>query len=302
MSNISRRGFIASTALLGIGLTIDGVSASTKPSDRRFVSVKETKEEAIRYWLQQGYLKTAPASLITGLDYNGGLNYDDSVQHYEPDLAQFVVQPCSRIEDITNQNKLGTLPIFNILAFSWTLDVDFTHATKLLFDYLIDHVRLDPSRLRVTTTIKAEQLFPVFESYGVLLPQIRLRSLKEAMDVGDGSGYFAPNGHPNSPAFPTYSVEYALSSKKTKHSKKSDDFDMTAIEIELAEMGVTINPGFYAGGFGLERLTMARNDQAMHWGDYLPVFKHTVLADAQHEHNPLPSGYYEILASMTKGF
>ena len=178
--------------------------------------------------------------------------------------------------------------------FSWAPDADFTSPTKLLFDYLIGHVGLDPSRLRITTTELAEPLFPTFEFYGVYLAQIRLRSLQEARDSGDGSGFFAPHGHPDSPAYPTYSVEYVLSAE-TQEKRKSGDFDTSIHEIELADIALDKNPSFTAGGIGLDRVLMAKNDKVMSWESYLPVFKHAVLAAAQQEQKPLPKGYKSIL-------
>ena len=239
-------------------------------------------------------------SVISEVDYNGGLAYDEGAYDFEDAKAQLVLQSCSRVEDIQNKTKLGILPIFTILAFSAAPDSDFSDPTKLLFDYLIGVVGLEPSRLKITTTELAEPLFPLFELYGVFLPQIRIRSLEEARASGDGSGYFAPKGHPNSPAYSTYSVEYVLSSKQTKYGEKTVDFDTTTNEIELAEMGVNINPGFYAGGVGLERIRMARNDKPMYWRNYLPIFKHAVFTEAHHKHISLPPGYHEILASLPK--
>jgi hypothetical protein len=76
MSIITRRNFIKSSALLGVGLTIDGVSASTqfkdsasenraepKPISKHRWSVKETKVQTLRYFEQQGYSRVAPVSM-----------------------------------------------------------------------------------------------------------------------------------------------------------------------------------------------------------------------------------------------
>jgi hypothetical protein len=293
MSNITRRVFISSATLLAVGLTFDAVSAPRGPKGKQHFSVEDTKKDADHYWRQKGYTKIAAASIISGIDYNGGLNYDESISNNDPDQSKFVFQPSSRVEDIANKLKPGTLPIFTTLGFSWPLDSDITDVTTLVFDYLINYVRLDPSKLRVTTTALAEPLFTLFDSYGVSLSQIRVRSLKEAMAAGDGSGWFAPEGHPDAPAFATYSVEYVLS--QTKEKQKKGDVASTIYEIELAEIGLNNDFAFLAGAIGVERVTMARNDKAMYWDDYLPVFRHAVLAEAQREQKQLPLGYYEIL-------
>ena len=118
MSIITRRNFIKSSALLGVGLTIDAVSASTqfkdrasenreetKPIDRHHWSVKETKVQTLRYFQQQGYSRVAPVSIISEVAFNGGLNYDEASYNFEETKAQFVMQLCSRVEDIHNTTK-----------------------------------------------------------------------------------------------------------------------------------------------------------------------------------------------------
>ena len=67
------------------------------------------------------------------------------------------------------------------------------------------------------------------------------------------------------------------------------------MEIELAEMGLGELPNFSAGGFGIERVTMAKNDEARRWKDDLLTFNRRVRSLAQRMGVPLPSGYYRIL-------
>ena len=137
---------------------------------------------------------------------------------------------------------------------------------------------LDPSRLRVTTTSLAAPFYSALASYGIQSDQIRLRSLPEAKASGTGSGYFAPVGHPAGQEFPTFSVEHVLPD---------------GTEIEIGEYGFNMVTSSSGTGFavGLERVTMARNNQVTSWEDSLDAFKAAAKSDADKSGMPLPSGY-----------
>ncbi|MFZ4654679.1 MAG: twin-arginine translocation signal domain-containing protein [Methylococcaceae bacterium] len=286
MSIMTRRDFMKTTAALGVGMAVFESHPVLASPTRSYTTPEAIKRQAIDYFRAHSYARVAPVPLISGIEYNGGLNYDDRL----PDsrLGQFTLQTCSRIEDIALSHIPSVLPIFTILTFtSQPNDQGDTPRTQLLLDYLIGIVGLTPARLRVTTTPLAAHLFPTFAQYGIGPSQIRIRDLAEAIKAGDGSGYFAPVGHPGHPALPTYSVEYILSAN---HKRRTP-----AMEIELAEMGLGELPNFSAGGFGIERVTMAKNDEARRWKDDLPTFNRRVRSLAQRMGVPLPSGYYKIL-------
>ena len=139
---------------------------------------------------------------------------------------------------------------------------------------------LDPDRLRATTTEHFSSFFPQLARYGITDKQITLRPWEEAVKDGSGSGFFAPSGHPGNPAHSSFSIEYMLS-------------DGTALEI--AEILHGDGSKATAGGIGVERVSMARNDQVTTWEASLPPFKIAVEEAAAASGAALPVGYFSLL-------
>lgn len=286
---VSRRRFLAAGALLSAGSAglsacatsgkTDSSATTSAGSAGANFSVAQTQATLTDFLNQQGYSPTAAASLITGIDYNGGLRFDDGTLS---DPSTYVVQPAARVHDVTEKSKPGILPIFTILALTTPNPAQAPKTLDLYLHALTSVVGLDPSRLRVTTTSLAAPFYSALAAHGIQSDQIRLRNLSEAKQSGTGSGYFAPVGHPSGQGFPTFSVEHVLPD---------------GTEIEIGEYGFdsgnsNIGTGF---GVGLERVTMARNDLVTSWGDSLTDFKTAVMDDAAKNGMPLPSGYTIIM-------
>ena len=280
---ISRRTFIKTTVILGSSVYLNGCAAPIKTSDlassKTLISVDGTKAELTNYLSIKGYTPAKPSSLVTGHSFNGGLLYDEDPASLITS-KHYVIQSAARIEDIAKKNNPGTLPLFTLLAFDSGSIIKTTETTELILTYLISVSGLDATRLRVTTTEQARGFFSLFAKYGVNESQIRIRPLDQAKNEGTGSGYFAPKDHPREPSFHSFSFEYILSD---------------GTDLEIAEIGFSNKNTMVSGGFGLERLTMARNDKPMYWDESLPAFKQQVEKDAMTSKLPLPSGYYEIL-------
>ena len=242
---------------------------------------------AVQYFTSKGYAAGASKPLLTGVDHNGGLTYDEDGFGRGSARSLYVIQPCARVEDAQAHRKPGTLPFFTIIALYPAEAVTAQRRTSDLLEFLTAVAGLDSKRLRVTTTELAKRVFADFERYGISGEQIRLRPVAEAQADGAGSGWFEPKGHPNAPAFASYSVEFVMAD---------------GTESEIVESAVEIAPPHNGGaGFGLERLTMARNDQHMSWDDGAKAFKQAVEAEAQRTGKPLPSGYFAILGLPNPG-
>lgn len=281
--SINRRDLIGATVAMGAGVpAIQGlVGNRARAATPSGASVEDTKALAISYFSSRGYEAAVPKPIITGADYNGGLNYDEDGFGTGSKRSLYVVQPCARVEDAKARGKAGTLPVFTLFAICPAETETAQRRTSDLLEFLTAGAGLDPKRLRLTTTALAKPLFSDFKLHGIGEKQIRLRPVAEAQADGAGSGWFEPKGHSNTPAFATYSVEFVMA-------------DST--EIEIAEFAVEFVPPHYGGsGIGLERLTMARNDHLIRWDDEAMTFKQTVEAEAQRTGKPLPSGYFNIL-------
>ena len=290
----SRRQFITGTAGIGLGaVAVAAVAACSKedtaapatstsapPTTKppKLITAAETQAEFEGYLQQKGLTESPAQPLISGIEFNGGLRYDDDPSTLT--TASYMKQIAARSEDVKKKDNPGTLPIFTIMGVSTTTPEQAVVATDLIMTYLTGTVGLDMDRLRVTTTDHSAQFFPQLDKYGISTEQITLRPWDEAVADGSGSGFFAPAGHPGSPAVPSFSIEYMLS-------------DGTALEIAEIPYGDGTVPT--AGGIGVERVSMARNDRVTTWGDSLPAFKTAIEDSVAATGAARPAGYYKIL-------
>ena len=292
----SRRKFITGTAGIGLGaVAVAAVAACTKedtaapsPSTStlapattkppKMITAAETQTEFEGYLQQQGLTESPTQPLISGIEFNGGLRYDDDPSTLTN--ANYLKQIAARPEDVEKKDNPGTLPIFTLMGVPTTTPEQAVVATDLIMTYLTGTVGLDMDRLRVTTTDRSSQFFPQLDRYGISNSQITLRPWDEAVADGSGSGFFAPAGHPGNPAVPSFSIEYMLSS---------------GARLELAE--ITYGDGTVptAGGIGVERVSMARNDVVTSWAESLPAFKSAVEESVAATGAARPAGYYAIL-------
>ena len=290
----SRRQFITGTAGIGLGAVAvaavaacskedtaaPATSTSTPPTTKppKLITAAETQAEFEGYLQQKGLTEAPTQPLISGIEFNGGLRYDDDPSTLTN--ANYMKQIAARPEDVEKKDNPGTLPIFTIMGVATTTPEQAVVATDLIMTYLTGPIGLDMDRLRVTTTDRSAQFFPQLDRYGISTEQITLRPWDEAVADGSGSGFFAPAGHPGSPAVPSFSIEYMLSS---------------GVRLELAE--ITYGDGTVptAGGIGVERVSMARNDLVTSWGDSLPAFKTAVEESVAATGGARPAGYYKIL-------
>ena len=279
---INRRAFVEVTVVLGAASQMwnsAGVSLAHGASAGD-MTVEGLTTLAVRYFSDLGYSQVKPRPIISDAEFNGGLNYDEDGMGAGATRSIFVVQPCARVEDALAPNKPGTLPLFTVLGFCPAEASAKQRRTRDLLTFMTVTVGLDSKRLRITTTDLARPLFPEFNSFGIGFEQIRVQSLEKAKADGSGSGWFEPKGHPNRPAYSSYSIEYLMSN---------------GTEIEIAEVAVEpVAPHNGGGAIGLERVTMARNDRLMTSEHVMPKFKQGIEAEAGRLGKPLPRGYYAI--------
>ena len=290
----SRRQFITGTAGIGLGaVAVAAVAACTKEDTAapgsstsapattkppKLITAAETQAEFEGYLQQKGLTEAPTQPLVSGIEFNGGLRYDDDPSTLTN--ANYMKQLAARAEDVEKKDNPGTLPVFTIMGVSTTTPEQAVAATDLVMTYLTGTVGLDPDRLRVTTTDHSSQFFPQLDRYGISSSQITLRPWEQAVKDGSGSGFFAPAGHPGSPAVPSFSIEYMLSS---------------GARLELAEIPYGDGTVPTAGGIGVERVSMARNDLVTTWADSLPAFKTAVEDSVAATGAARPAGYYTIL-------
>ena len=213
--------------------------------------------------------------MLTGHPFNGGLRYDDIAATLGD--GQYIKQQCARVDDVDKKGTPGTLPLFTIIGLNTSTPALARTASNLFLEYLTKVVKLDPARLRVTTTNNSAKFFPLLAKWGITAKQIRIRPWEEASTAGSGSGYFSPKGHPDAVRALSYSLEYVMPNGS---------------EIEIAE--ITHDPagpsGRSSGGLGVERVEMARTGQPIAWADQLALFNRLANAESSNNNVMLPPG------------
>lgn len=274
-----RRSFLKSGLLCAAAAFTPGASGTNEPKEppgEDILPLQNIRKEAIQFFLHKGYRDIGELPLVTNEAFNGGLRYDDDMRGVAG--ATFRVQHCSRVEDLRGKGKRGVLPFFTMFAASAPAAAKPEFFSDV-FAFLIDRQHLDPKKMTVTTTRLAKAHFPLFKQWGIPERQMRQREVEEAQSRGDGSGFFAPKGHPRCPGFPSFSIQYQFPDGG---------------EIEIAEV---IFPGQksedpQAGvGIGLERLAMAKGLEAPTWAEALQKMHAHIVREIKERGGDVPQGY-----------
>ena len=220
-STTSRRGFLAALGATTSIVALDacsGSGTSSRAATRGSTSIRRDRRRrvstgadvAVVYFADLGYPRLSALPLITAQAFNGGLRYDGSVDT-EPDKGLWV-NPCARVEDASS-TRPEVLALFHQLEVhnsSGGLSTEDGLTTSL--HLLVDRLGLDPTRLGVISTELLTPLVPVLTDRGIPEDHVLLRRLDQARATRDGSGYFAPEGHPDQPQL--YTASTALSDER----------------------------------------------------------------------------------------
>ncbi|MET1411881.1 hypothetical protein ABVF61_06420 [Roseibium sp. HPY-6] len=241
---LDRRRLMSLAATGGLGMMLPGLSANAAAT---------SSTGFIQHFSGQGAKVLDPLPLITGVGFNGGLRYDDTRPSY-PDAASICVQPACRIEDGGKSTEPGVLALFHIMVLNLPAGAGPGDALGQLFGYLVDNMEIDPDKLVFVSTEVFERYFnaePVFQK-----GRFVKRDLAEAQAAGDGSGFFAPAGHPDTKGFATVSIHYPSGEGTPGELSYPLPGYLEIGEISLAEPS-SGGGGGVGGGLGLERLAMA---------------------------------------------
>ncbi len=227
----------------------------------------DVRDNALHYFGGHGFAETPPLEMITDSTFNGGLRYDDT-RPAPPSAPIVTVQPAARIDDIAERERPGVLALFTIFSITIPGGAEPGLLLTSVLDFLMSERKLDPARILFVST---EDFRPVADQVdGIDAYRIFERRAEEAKAAGDGSGFFAPKGHPYAPQEVTVGIYYRLPDAK-------EDAELSYPpegHIELAEVGIAPFGGdpnrAQVGGFGLERVAMAE-------GEDIPDFEETKL-------------------------
>ena len=270
-----------------IGLSIAGAAAMTVHSAAAQESTEEIRDSARTFFKGQGFREVPDHGIITGHDFNHGLLHDVIHPQAFP-KATMGFRLIARTGDIDEINRPGVLASFHVLGLQTGPSPDPGTMFDLVMDFLVNQRNLDPARMLFVST---EMFRPILgRRDDIAAEQFLERTVAEAEAAGDGSGVFAPSGHPYDPKIPTAGIYYRLSeTPSTELSYPPEGY------IEIAE--VAIGPfngapdGPEGAGIGLERVAMAEGRPIPDFEDTRLNLLRIIEDEARREGKPLPPGY-----------
>jgi hypothetical protein len=270
-----------------MGLSAAGVAGMMMAGLPAWAQGNSTSTEFLDHFSAKGFEKLKPLSLLTEFGFNGGLRYDDTRSDY-PAGPSVCVQPACRIDDIGKANKPGVLALFNIMVVN-VPDASLSGtAAEQLLEFAIEHAGLDPAKIVYVST----DLFEPYLKDSALLQkgQFVRRERGESMTTGEGSGFFAPAGHPQTPGFPTVSIHYPINAdtEPDMNFPLPDHLEIGEIILEDRQVG---RQGPVGGGFGLERLALASGKPAPDFTESRVEFLRLARLEAEETGRKLPVGY-----------
>ena len=269
-------------------LSVGGAAAmvaGTRPAVAARPSVDEISESALAFFQERGHVPVPSLPLITGDDFNGGLRYD-AFRSEAPPEPWVAIQTAARIEDIAERNRPGVLAGFTVVNIGFPMPAGSWSTLDVALDFLVEERGLDPERMVFVSTAILKPLIERFEPLraGTFIE----RDITEAKAAADGSGYFAPSGHPYQPTLYTVGIYHPIGDAVTAASTYPLDD-----HIEIAE--ITVPPADaprrrQGGSIGLERLAMAEGKPIPDYEESRLDLLRMIEEEAERDGKPLPPG------------
>ncbi|MEL7525995.1 MAG: hypothetical protein AAFN16_09515 [Pseudomonadota bacterium] len=276
---LDRRHFVSLAAAGAAGTLLPTAFSSAR-------AATPGAEQFFDHFAGKGAAVLDPLPLVTGNGFNGGLRYDDTRAIY-PEGTSVCVQPSCRIEDAVKAGEPGVLALFHIAVLNLPASAGAREAITHLMRFAVETEKLNPEKFVFVST---EVFEPHFTS-DPLLQKGRFvkRDLEEARAAGDGSGFFSPDGHPDTNGFNSVSIHFPIGggSEGTLAYPLAGFLEIG--EISLAEAGSGTG-GTVGGGFGLERLALASGRQAPDYAQSRASLFDLAQQETASSGNALPEG------------
>jgi hypothetical protein len=251
--------------------------------------VEAERRALLSHLASLGHREQPGLDLITGQPFNGGLRYDETVAKAAPGKTM-CRQFCGRVEDIAKKGTPGVLAGFTIVGFRNDAPTFDGELLVMTLDYLVRRAGLPPSQLVLVSTEWIAAYRSHHERFGISVEQVVQRDSADAMAAGDGSGFFAPKGHPLAPKIPTVSIHYVIDGGASTGRRYP-----VAGAIELGEVSLRAGPRrdvvAEVGGLGLERLLMAHGKPAPSFAQSQRRLMAAMAMEAKRCGVPLPEAY-----------
>jgi len=277
--DLDRRHLVGLAVAGGLGMLLPGPSVFAKEA-------VNSSTGFVRHFSGKGAKVLDPLPLMTGVGFNGGLRYDDTRPSY-PDGMSVCVQPSCRVEDAGKAGDPGVLALFHIAVLNLPVSAGPGEAIRQLMRFAVETEKLDPEKFVFVST----EVFEPHFTNDPLLQKGRFvqRALEEARAAGDGSGFFSPDGHPDTDGFNSVSVHYPVGERADGPLAYPLSGFLEIGEISLAD-AASGTSGTVGGGFGLERLAIASGQQAPDYSESRARLFNLVKQEATATGIALPEG------------
>ena len=246
-------------------------------------NISKTKDP-VSFFRIQGYQYLEPLPLITGHDWNGGLRYDEAPLQETRPGKWMLVQRCARVEDFGKVSKQEILASFRLIYL-----VNNTGQSSLLsetLDFLIKEGGIEPARLSIVSTELFLPWISRLKTHGIKEEQVVVRPLEKAKQLGDGSGFFKPSGHPYSNGYATASIHYTPGKIITPKWPMDNSIELGEYVIDDLKDEI---------GLGYERILMAMGQKILSYQESRDLLLKELSTEAKERGIELPMGYHEAL-------
>jgi len=288
----NRRQFLRLAS--GVPAVAAGLSVGAGAAAAAIGDAEAERRALLSHFAGLGYRKQPGLDLITGHPSNGGLRYDETVANAAGKTMR--QQFCGRVEDIAKKDTPGVLAGFTIVGFrndAPNLDGELLVMT---LDYLVRRAGLPPSRLVLVSTEWIAAYRSHHERFGIAAEQVVQRASAEATAAGDGSGFFAPKGHPLAPQIPTVSIHYVIDGAGSAGRSHP-----VSGAIELGEVSLRAGPrrdvAAEVAALGLERLLMAQGKAGPSFAQSRHALMTAMVMEAKRRGVALPEAYQAFKAA-----
>lgn len=261
---MKRRDFMLATASLATTSTLpQRASAATETVfDRGY---QDTLAKLHATFLANGYSQLSADPFVTeNTDHNANLRSMIDYRSFAP--GTYIVQPCARIDDISETHRSDILPVFTQFGGLLPNDHDEDAHLALAMEVMTNAIGLDPSRLAFVSVPEVEALRPQIEAQGLdFESQVWIRDPSEAKAARDSSGYIFPI---------VGSDMFVLSAGLHYRLDDATDESLSAYppSAEWTEIGELIIAGHDPLGlvFGVERFVLAATGEYPTWEEQVP--------------------------------
>lgn len=284
-ASIDRRAVLKHGSVIAAASVLPQRVMADDANQQRFEDrFDEITQALVSHFAGQGYTEFEAAPLVTGEhEVNGGLRGDVVATTQAP--GRYMIQHCTRIDDIDVKDRADILPYFHIFACQGHDGTASADMFAEMLRCLTTTIGLDPNRMVFVSVPDFEELRPAVEAAGLSWEnQVVIRDPDSARAAGDGSGIWQRAGGGISLVVPTVGIHYRIGELA---AETPVTYPLPSEWTELGEFSLDNRflPTFVLGA---ERLVLANGGGYPSWNDRLGPLLRRIEVEGE---GAMPPGY-----------